>query len=384
MPLANDPLTHTIQLRLGDSFKVIPDINVAGAVCTDPPYLISFMGKKWDQVAEGESQAWHLGWLKLCFALLPPGGIIKVFSATRTFHRLAAAMEEAGFTGLDLEAWAYGSGFPKYLNVAKAIGEDTPEAAPFEGFATALKPAWEPFIVGVKGDVGVLDILTASGTHIPAPVAFQEPFAPFSNLELRSQLNDYIAAGPIVPLRDIPRIKGGGAYLLLPRESRPTRYAPALFGPLVERNRRDPGSGVAYVGKAIPPGGRKGQGDGADGAYISQRVRNHIVTLDQTGLRPEDWDFRWVVCGDGMDPVLVENWLVQKYQPVLNVCLEGLGNNDPGNGRRNQARSPFDTVFPGRPWADKLPPVSHQRRQMLVAKVRQFLASPLAAIISDA
>ena len=69
-------------------------------------------------------QEWHRGWLGACFGILPPGGIIKAFSATRTFHRMAAAMEDVGFL-LDpahsLLGWTYGSGFPKYLNTSKAI-----------------------------------------------------------------------------------------------------------------------------------------------------------------------------------------------------------------------------------------------------------------------
>lgn len=194
----------TITLRLGDSFEIIATLEGVGAVVCDPPYLISFMGKTWDSEGEGgENAEWHRKWLEACFGALPPGGIIKVFSATRTFHRLAAAMEAVGFllhSEHSLEAWAYGSGFPKYLNTSKAVdahlgksaerpvigkgeagaafhygnpgsggfgtlaaldqgtpssewdvtGAATEEAAKFNGWATALKPGWEPFIVGIK------------------------------------------------------------------------------------------------------------------------------------------------------------------------------------------------------------------------------------------
>ena len=168
------------------------------------------MGKEWDAPWKYTSvqstrsdrqkfQAWCVAWLLGCHRVLIPGGVIKVFGATRMMHRMAAAMEEAGFV-LDpehsLEAWSYGSGFPKSLNVSKAldklagvertevigtsrgvavedhqgfggiargavgvkqVGVDLPVTAPateeaklFDGFGTALKPAWEPFIVGVK------------------------------------------------------------------------------------------------------------------------------------------------------------------------------------------------------------------------------------------
>jgi DNA modification methylase len=134
-------------------------------------------------------QDWHLQWLKEVYRVLQPGGVIKTFSATRTYHRMAVAMREAGFVGLSLEAWGYGSGFPKSHNVSKAIddhlgverevvGQKTwtqgggssyqlrmgeahevvqditqpasPEAKQWEGWGTALKPAWEPFVVGRK------------------------------------------------------------------------------------------------------------------------------------------------------------------------------------------------------------------------------------------
>ncbi len=96
-------------------------------------------------------QEWHRQWLAGVHRVLKPGGVIKVFGATRTFHRMAAAMEQVGFVDLDLEAWMYGSGFPKSLNIQKKLAErGSPEADRFGGWGTALKPAWEPFVVGRK------------------------------------------------------------------------------------------------------------------------------------------------------------------------------------------------------------------------------------------
>jgi len=66
-------------------------------------------------------QEWHARWLSEVFRVLVPGGTAKAFGGTRTFHRLAAAMETAGLMEVHLEAWAYASGFPKSLNVGKAI-----------------------------------------------------------------------------------------------------------------------------------------------------------------------------------------------------------------------------------------------------------------------
>jgi len=66
-------------------------------------------------------QEWHHGWVEEAYRVLKPNGIIKAFSGTRTFHRLASAMDEAGFVDIRIEAWCYGSGFPKSLNVSKAL-----------------------------------------------------------------------------------------------------------------------------------------------------------------------------------------------------------------------------------------------------------------------
>lgn len=107
-----DHMTQVLQLRLGDCIqrmKEIPEGSVE-AIITDPPYLINFMSKTWDG-ADGDHIDWHRQWLTEAFRILRPDGVAKVFSATRTFHRLAAAMEEVGFV-LDPEhsllAWSYG------------------------------------------------------------------------------------------------------------------------------------------------------------------------------------------------------------------------------------------------------------------------------------
>ena len=66
-------------------------------------------------------QEWHRAWLAECYRVLVPGGVLKAFSATRTFHRLGGAMQEAGFTDIGIEAWTYGSGFPKSRDIGKGI-----------------------------------------------------------------------------------------------------------------------------------------------------------------------------------------------------------------------------------------------------------------------
>lgn len=134
---------------LGDSavrIQELDDESVA-AVITDPPYEIGFMAKKWDR----SGIAFSADLWTLIFSKLKPGGVIKVFSATRTYHRLAKVLEEVGFTNLKLEAWAYGSGFPKNLNISKQLAKSQdPASKQWLGYGTALKPAWEPFLTARK------------------------------------------------------------------------------------------------------------------------------------------------------------------------------------------------------------------------------------------
>jgi site-specific DNA-methyltransferase (adenine-specific) len=192
-------MPQLVILRRGDSFELLKEFaeNSVGALISDPPYLIDFMGRAWDTAtveddASGttvDMQKWHLGWLVEVFRVLKPGGTIKAFSGTRSYHRLAAAMQQAGFLNIRLESWCYGSGFPKGLDLARAIDKElgverevvgqktrsgkcpqpmwwdegsavgqlwdvtvptSPQAKKWDGFNTALKPSWEPFIVGNK------------------------------------------------------------------------------------------------------------------------------------------------------------------------------------------------------------------------------------------
>lgn len=182
-------------LHHGDCVEVLKGYaeGSIGAVVSDPPYGLEFMGKDFDKLGVGSAQgAWHKAWFVEALRVLRPGGVIKAFSATRTFHRMAAAMQDAGFVDIGLEAWTYGSGFPKSKNMSLFIdkaagvvgdrgraiptasvhlpgegkyGEDgerltsnpvpayspvTPEAQRWDGWGTALKPAWEPVVVGRK------------------------------------------------------------------------------------------------------------------------------------------------------------------------------------------------------------------------------------------
>jgi DNA modification methylase len=109
----------------GDCREVLqglPD-NSVDSIVTDPPYELGFMGKKWDS----SGIAYDVTVWAECLRVLKPGGHILAFGGSRTWHRLAVAVEDAGFEIRDNIAWIYGSGFPKSLDVSKAIDKTNGE-----------------------------------------------------------------------------------------------------------------------------------------------------------------------------------------------------------------------------------------------------------------
>jgi site-specific DNA-methyltransferase (adenine-specific) len=133
----------TVQIHLGDCLDVMrgmPD-GCVDAVVTDPPYGLAFMGKQWDRGVPGVEF-----WAE-ALRVAKPGAHLLAFGGTRTFHRLACAIEDAGWQIKDCLSWLYGSGFPKHK--------------------TLLKPAWEPVVMAAKAGARVVNVdacrLSASG-----------------------------------------------------------------------------------------------------------------------------------------------------------------------------------------------------------------------------
>jgi site-specific DNA-methyltransferase (adenine-specific) len=127
---------NSYQILIGDCLELLrrmPDCSV-DSVVTDPPYGLSFMGKKWDYDVPA-TEVWAE-----CLRVLKPGGHLLAFAGTRTQHRMAVRIEDAGFEIRDMIAWVYGSGFPKSHNLGGS----------HEGWGTALKPALEPITVARK------------------------------------------------------------------------------------------------------------------------------------------------------------------------------------------------------------------------------------------
>ncbi len=191
------------KLVLGDCIEKLKELDDCSveAIITDPPYELNFMNKKWDNTGI----AYNVDMWKECLRVLKPGGHLLSFGGTRTYHRMACAIEDAGFEIRDMLEWVYSSGFPKNMNIGKAydkvmgnekkvfpnplIKKQTGQeqtasmgakkatltvskgSSSYKGLGTALKPSHEPIILArkplsektivenvIKYDTGGLDI----------------------------------------------------------------------------------------------------------------------------------------------------------------------------------------------------------------------------------
>jgi DNA modification methylase len=139
---------------LGDCRDVLRTLadNSVDSVVTDPPYEIGFMGRSWD----GTGVAYDVTVWAECLRVLKPGGHILAFGGSRTFHRLAVAVEDAGFEIRDTIAWISSKTFPKSLNVEKAMDKAGMDGSVAAGWGTGLKQVVEPVVLGRKPLVGTV------------------------------------------------------------------------------------------------------------------------------------------------------------------------------------------------------------------------------------
>ena len=185
-----------MMLLIGDCIEQMRTLEAdsVDAIVTDPPYGLEFMGKEWDGFGTPLGfQTWSEQWAREALRVLKPGGHLLAFGGTRMYHRLAAGIEDAGFEIRDTLMWLYGSGFPKSLDVSKAIDKaagaerevvgkatgggfsdktigtighskgapditapSTEAAKKWQGWGTALKPAVEPIVLARKPLIGTV------------------------------------------------------------------------------------------------------------------------------------------------------------------------------------------------------------------------------------
>ena len=191
-----------------EAMKAMPE-NSVDSIVTDPPYELGFMGKSWDS----SGIAFNVDVWREALRVLKPGGHLIAFSGSRTYHRMAVAIEDAGFEIRDQIMWVYGSGFPKSHNIAKTLDKSenkevwenneygggnskcdncgkwmisgspcqcpkpvvefkTAAAKQWQGWGTALKPAHEPIVLARKPLIGTVaaNVLThgTGGLNIDA------------------------------------------------------------------------------------------------------------------------------------------------------------------------------------------------------------------------
>lgn len=176
-----------------------------------------------------------------------------------------------------------------------------------------------------------------------------EPFNPLDKSNLGESVAEAMLLQPVGLLRPEPFI-GAGIYAIYYEGSFPE------YARITERNRDKHYTWPIYVGKAVPAGARKGGfGLGADpGQVLFKRLDEHAKSIEQaTNLDLSDFMCRFLVVDDIWIP-LAESLLIEMFEPIWNRKIDGFGNHDPGKGRYNQQRSAWDTLHPGRPWAERL------------------------------
>ena len=186
------------------------------------------------------------------------------------------------------------------------------------------------------------------------------PFNPLDKRNLAESIATQLISQPLSVLPPSPFI-GAGVYALYYSGDFPEyagiKCSPTSFNVPI------------YVGKAVPAGTRKGGfGLGEDpGNVLQARLQDHAKSISAAiNLRIEDFRCRFLVVDDIWIP-LAESILIETFKPLWNQVIDGFGNHDPGAGRYNQKRSPWDVLHPGRAWADRLKPCSLSLDEIKIA-----------------
>lgn len=186
-----------------------------------------------------------------------------------------------------------------------------------------------------------------------------QPYNPLDKRNLGASVAATMLAEPVRPLPPEPFI-GAGVYAIYYRGNFPPYRHLALLN-------KDSFSVPIYVGKAVPAGARKGGlGMNVDhGLALYNRLSEHYMSISKAvNLNENDFMCRCLVVDDIWIP-LAESMLIEQYKPLWNRCIDGFGNHDPGKGRYQQQKSPWDCIHEGREWADKLKPNAISKDDLL-------------------
>ena len=189
-----------------------------------------------------------------------------------------------------------------------------------------------------------------------------KPYNPLEKENLGKSVADSLVKQPSVRLDSIERFQGAGVYAIY--------YTGDFdaYSNLGAWNTGDKGLTVPiYVGKAVPTGGRKGllrPEASAEGTALFKRLEEHRKSVEQaSNLNIEHFWCRYLVVDDVWIP-LGESLLIQRHRPIWNSVIDGFGNHTPGKGRFEGARPAWDTLHPGRTWAEKCAPSKSTEEQI--------------------
>lgn len=198
----------------------------------------------------------------------------------------------------------------------------------------------------------------------------ETPYNPLDKKNLGVSVAEAMLQRPVEPLPPKEVFIGAGIYAIYYVGAYP------VYEPLAKNNRGGRFTAPIYVGKAVPEGSRKG-GLGLDvdpGTALHKRLKEHVSSIVQaSNLEISDFHYRHLTVDDIWIP-LGESLLIEMFSPIWNMALDGFGNHAPGGGRDKQKCSPWDTLHPGRSWAESLPPNDKSPEELKLI-VRDFLTS---------
>ena len=365
-----------LKLFHGDCLKVLPTLeeNSVDSIVTDPPYELGFMGKKWDATGI----AFNVDVWREAYRVLKPGGHLLAFSGSRTYHRMAVAIEDAGFEIRDQIMWVYGSGFPKSMAIDKQLDKhlgverevvgrnpnsrenstkdntlfesgtvgktdyitkpSSEEAKKWEGWGTALKPAHEPIVLARKPLEGTVvnNILTygvgginIDDSRVPGesiPINKLEMWSGFGEKvkpEYEQEMNNkgrfpanLIHDGSEEVTELFPRAKGG-AYPAKRGKAVSTTFASGQETEGGFRAMGDDGSAARffYCAKA----NKRDRNDGLDGFEVKRpdtRTKTGMGTFDEKGVAAQSNHHPTV------KPIALMQYLVRLITPPTGIVLD--------------------------------------------------------------